>query len=393
MNIASKIFAVILLLCLAHQIHGHTYLSSVVLNGQALSEGDCVRPHPSSAKENPIPKVTDDHMTCGWLPEAANPANRKCPIAAGSTIGLQWHHNSNGPSDDILDPTHKGPVIVYLAKSETGKGAVWFKIYEDGYTSGSWATDRLIGNRGLVSITIPSDIASGNYLLRGEILALHNAYNVDGIQPYVGCIELTISGSGTANPGGVSFPGAYSASGTGMIFDLYKAFSSYPIPGPALYSPSSVPSTPTTGSNTEPTTRPTTTSTTGSSSTTRSSTGSTPRPTTRPTTPTAAPTSGASTSSPSGDTLKVKLHGGTNEYWAAVEVYGGGATVVKVEIQGNQQAWHTMSDQGYAYAYEASQKLKLPLSVRVTSSSGRTILLNKAFPSFSSSLVDSGVSF
>lgn len=36
----------------------HTYLSSVYLNGAALAEGDCVRPHPATAYDSPIPLLT-----------------------------------------------------------------------------------------------------------------------------------------------------------------------------------------------------------------------------------------------------------------------------------------------------------------------------------------------
>jgi len=105
---------------LVQSAFAHTYLSAVVLGGTKLDQGDCVRPHPSTAFDSPIPLVTSADMTCGWLPQAAQPANRKCPIAAGSSIGIQWHHNSNSPSDDIIEATHMGPVQFFLAKSDSG---------------------------------------------------------------------------------------------------------------------------------------------------------------------------------------------------------------------------------------------------------------------------------
>jgi hypothetical protein len=46
----------------------------------------------------------------------------------------------------------------------------------------------MINNGGVLQFTIPTDIAPGNYLLRGEIIALHGAYNVNGAQPYVGML-------------------------------------------------------------------------------------------------------------------------------------------------------------------------------------------------------------
>lgn len=48
--------------------------------------------------------------------------------------------------------------------------------------------------------------------------------------------QLTISGSGTANPAGVSLPGAYSASDPGILINIYAPLSTYIAPGPAVYS-------------------------------------------------------------------------------------------------------------------------------------------------------------
>jgi len=83
-----------LILLLVQGTFAHTYLSSLVLDGTALAEGDCVRSHPATAFDSPITLVTSPNMTCGFLPQSARSANRACPIAAGSTLGLQWHHNS-----------------------------------------------------------------------------------------------------------------------------------------------------------------------------------------------------------------------------------------------------------------------------------------------------------
>lgn len=47
--------------------------------------------------------------------------------------------------------------------------------------------------KGLMEVTIPGDIEAGDYLIRGEAIALHEAYRVGGAQPYVGCAELTLS--------------------------------------------------------------------------------------------------------------------------------------------------------------------------------------------------------
>jgi lytic cellulose monooxygenase (C4-dehydrogenating) len=51
-------------------------------------------------------------------------------------------------------------------------GLQWFKIYQDGFnpSTNTWAVDTLIANKGKVSFKIPACIASGQYLLRHEII-------------------------------------------------------------------------------------------------------------------------------------------------------------------------------------------------------------------------------
>ncbi|KAJ7031709.1 glycosyl hydrolase family 61-domain-containing protein [Mycena alexandri] len=71
-----------------------------------------------------------------------------------------------------------------------GSGAVWFKIYEipaiaDGVTITFPAT-------GLseIEFTIPSALPSGQYLIRTEHIALHNASYYGGAQFYIACAQV-----------------------------------------------------------------------------------------------------------------------------------------------------------------------------------------------------------
>jgi len=61
----------------------------------------------------------------------------------------------------------------------------WFKIYEDGLSNGQWAVAKLIANKGKFTVTIPKCIPNGDYLFRGELIALHAAGNYPGAQIYV----------------------------------------------------------------------------------------------------------------------------------------------------------------------------------------------------------------
>lgn len=70
----------------------------------------------------------------------------------------------------------------------------WFKIQEDGLSGGVWAVDTLYKEKtGVWPITIPSNIPDGDYLLRGEIIALHSASSYPGAQFYMVSLYLLAS--------------------------------------------------------------------------------------------------------------------------------------------------------------------------------------------------------
>ena len=144
--------------------------------------------------------------------------------------------------------THHGPVLDYLANCKGPCETVdkttleWFKIDQLGLlndaaysTGGTWATDTLIANNNSWTVTIPSNIAPGNYVLRHEIIALHSAGSVDGAQAYPQCVNLAISGTGTTNPTGELATSFYTENDPGILIDIYEPIATYTIPGPALY--------------------------------------------------------------------------------------------------------------------------------------------------------------
>lgn len=164
--------------------------------------------------------------------------------AAGDTLSFEWYHDSRG--DDIIDDSHKGPIITYIASytDSDGTGAIWSKIDEEGYDSSSqlWAVDNLISNSGKKDFTVPSSLAAGQYLVRQEIIALHEAnvlYTDDssrGAQFYPSCVQIEITGSGSASPDeDYDINDGYSSDSTGILFNIYDEFDSYPIPGPELW--------------------------------------------------------------------------------------------------------------------------------------------------------------
>ena len=149
-------------------------------------------------------------------------------------------------TNEAIGGDHFGPVQVYMAAvddatSAVGADASWFKIFADTWaanpsaTNGDgdyWGTNDLNSCCGLMSVKIPEDIAPGDYLLRGEALALHSAGSTGGGQFYMTCFQLKVTGSGTAVPEGVSLPGAYAASDPGILINIHATMTEYTAPGP-----------------------------------------------------------------------------------------------------------------------------------------------------------------
>lgn len=117
----------------------------------------------------------------------------------------------------------------------------WFKIDEAGLNSptpapGNWASDTMIANNNSWTVAIPSDIAAGNYVLRHETIALHSAGSEGGAQAYPQCVNLKVSGGGSATPAGVLGTALYTTTDPGIKINIYSGLTSYVIPGPDLYS-------------------------------------------------------------------------------------------------------------------------------------------------------------
>ena len=177
----------------------------------------------------------------------------KCPVKAGGTVTVEMHQQPNDRKcgAEAIGGAHWGPVQVYLSKvsdatTADGSAGGWFKIFSNSWSkkSGSrsgdddnWGTRDLNSCCGKMDVKIPGDIASGDYLLRAEALALHTAGSAGGAQFYVSCYQVSIEGgSGSASPATVKFPGAYNANDPGIKINIHAAVDNYIAPGPAVYS-------------------------------------------------------------------------------------------------------------------------------------------------------------
>ncbi|THV03901.1 glycoside hydrolase family 61 protein I [Dendrothele bispora CBS 962.96] len=233
------------LFSIAAKVSAHSIFQQVYVNGVSQGHLTGIR---VPDYDGPITDVTSNDVICngGINPYHQPLPTTVIPVAAGSQVTAEWHHTLNGadPSDpaDPIDASHKGPLIVYLAKVDsalqtTVTGLKWFKIYEDGLNPAdqSWGVDRLIANKGKMTFTIPNCIPAGQYLMRVELIALHGASSYPGAQLYMECAQLQITGGGSTSPATVSFPGAYSGTDPGIKINIYQTLSSYTIPGPNVF--------------------------------------------------------------------------------------------------------------------------------------------------------------
>ncbi|KAJ1838603.1 hypothetical protein LPJ70_005391 [Coemansia sp. RSA 2708] len=178
-------------------VFAHTHIRNVIIDGKTYDRGECIRPYESNFNF-PVKGVDNKQLVCRTTSMSTSSTDM-CNIKAGSTITLEFHEEEDRGSRAI-EGKHYGPCIAYLSKIEAdGSPIGFFKIFEQGYDSSSkkWCIDDLNANDGQLEVTIPADIEDGDYILRGEIIALHLAEKKGGAEFYNNCVQLRISG-GTA---------------------------------------------------------------------------------------------------------------------------------------------------------------------------------------------------
>ncbi|EPS44424.1 hypothetical protein H072_1624 [Dactylellina haptotyla CBS 200.50] len=287
---------------------------------------------------NPVtdPSLTNIRCNVG----GTSGISSKCSVKAGDTVTIEMHQQigDRGCTAEGIGGAHWGPVLAYMSKvddasTSDGSGG-WFKIYQDTWSKyptgdGSadwWGTKDLNFCCGKLSFGIPTNIPSGDYLLRAEAIALHAAQALapNGAQFYMSCYQLTVTGGTGSVPPTVSFPGAYSAGDPGIHINIYQSLSTYVAPGPtvmaggATKSPNvltwsgncAATSTVIGGSN------PTTTAGTTRTTTAVTTTLSTSRTTTGPTTRTTTTSSRTTTTSSRTTTTSAGPGGCTASLWS-----------------------------------------------------------------------------
>ncbi|KAI9700525.1 MAG: hypothetical protein M1820_006824 [Bogoriella megaspora] len=212
----------------------HYTFPELITNNNVSSEWQFVRETTNHYSNGPVTDVTDSQIRCYEL--SGRPQADISTANAGDMIGFK-------ASTTV---THPGPIQIYMAKVPSGQtaatfdgsGNVWFKVATEQPTIASSGLTWSSTNKQEYMVTIPKSTPSGDYLVRIEHIALHQASSSGGAQFYIGCGQVTVKngGSGTPSPT-VAFPGAYKATDPGILLNIYYPVpTSYTPPGPKVWS-------------------------------------------------------------------------------------------------------------------------------------------------------------
>ncbi|KAJ2836691.1 hypothetical protein FBU31_001309, partial [Coemansia sp. 'formosensis'] len=223
--------------------HAHTQLYNVAIGTTSYDHDKYIQPV-VGPRLSPVADFTTKAIRCRNV-DGTSPNTPFLSVTAGNQFSVVWHHHNDTAQDNVVSPSHRGPCMIYLSKVlDNPDDMKWFKIYELGFNkdTNKWCSDVARDNHGRVDIVIPKDIEDGKYLLRTDLLALHDAAVRMGAQFYPNCVQLDITGSNNKflnpPPEYVSFPGAYKPDDKGILYNrrVDKGLT-YVIPGPAVYPP------------------------------------------------------------------------------------------------------------------------------------------------------------
>ncbi|KAF9876528.1 cellulose-growth-specific protein [Colletotrichum karsti] len=213
----------------------HYNFESLIVNGESTDAYKYVRKTKNGNGPTTAVNSTDIICNNGGIDDDIMAATETFTVAAGDQVGFKMNEYIG----------HPGPLAVYLSKApetaKTYKGdGEWFKVYQSSLSNKTvdpmqWASFIGGGVRNF-TFTLPKDLPAGEYLMRGEHLALHSA-DLYQAQFYMGCAQIKVTGSGAGTPGPtVKFPGAYDPRDPGILVNMYwPPLRQYTPPGPKAW--------------------------------------------------------------------------------------------------------------------------------------------------------------
>lgn len=223
----------------------HGFVSEITINGKSFKGNTPGGANKDSvirlvSANSPVKGADNPDINCGL---DAQKAALMADAMPGDSIEISW------PAGGGQNwPHNTGPMLTYLAScgdqdcSEfDSTKAKWFKIQQVGLKADgkTWEQADLM-NGEPAKLTLPSNLAAGNYLMRHEIIALHLANSEGGAEFYPSCSQLKVGGTQTGAPSSnelVSLPGAYSDNDPGIFVpNVFNGNLDYEFPGPKIAS-------------------------------------------------------------------------------------------------------------------------------------------------------------
>jgi cellulase len=255
----SKIFATAALFAaLVSQASAHTAVEEIEVGGVTYPGFRGASIDAPLEKNSPAWKT---NQGWGWQPvmgdqinnpdiiahKDAKPSPNTAEAPAGSKVTFRWHHEGScGEGEEGWDCSHHGWTATYLAPCNGDCSKVdktdlsFFKIDQVSLTeypkgtryakgapqeqTGKWGTDAIFyDNNNAHTVTIPTGIPSGNYVLRTEVASIHNNGAVSNRQfwPQAFNIKVTGGDDGAEVPEGKKGTELYSADDELLKWNLY----------------------------------------------------------------------------------------------------------------------------------------------------------------------------
>ncbi|CAI6338396.1 unnamed protein product [Periconia digitata] len=254
------------LVLLSSSAYAHTYIWGVFVNGVDQGTFRGIRtpaynagPHAGGYSNSPVKDLESIDMRCNVLGDIQAPDTIK--VQPGDNLTLDWHHDYRNDTDEVIANSHHGPSLIYISPDPPTENS-FVKLWHEGLYEtlphpqpGKWSTTSNIAkNFGHMNVRVPQDLKAGFYLIRAEMIGLHEGDASflknprRGAQFYPDCVQIEVTGEGSVElPEGVSFPGAYDYSDPGIVYDVYcstetktrstgPCTTTYEIPGPSVWS-------------------------------------------------------------------------------------------------------------------------------------------------------------
>ncbi|KAF9733349.1 fungal cellulose binding domain-containing protein [Paraphaeosphaeria minitans] len=232
--------AAFLLATLAEVAQGHYIFQYLTANGQKGAQYQNIRKNTNN--NSPVTGLSDNNLRCN-VGGASGSGTSVVSVASGSSVSFT--------ADQAV--YHQGPVSFYMTKVSDAASADgssdWFKASLEALSGCSRCANLLqikeigptfSGGQAkwdmstTYSVSIPSCIAPGDYLLRIEQLGIHNPGSPP--QFYISCAQVKVTGGGskTLSPT-TKIPGHVKSTDSGYTANIYNPdFKSYVVPGPKV---------------------------------------------------------------------------------------------------------------------------------------------------------------